>query len=374
MNRNISISRMTLLSRSLMTSVLALAASGALADPDTKTNAASAAVTVRAGRAAAEASASPGRKPRTIVVKTIESDGEGAQKERKETAWLGVGIEEVSDAMASQLGLDSGVGLLVTYVVADSPAAKAGIQKNDVLVTFEEQSLVHPSQLRKLVQVRKEGDRVKLTYFRGGKKESATATLAKREADLSMSDGELNLPGNVFLFEPGAKGFGDSGAWRLEMKHLQDSLKNLHVDREGLQQEIQRSMEDARKAMKDALRHSSNHIAVYGPGGRVLRDLARKHVEIAKGATVTVNSSSDEVKTAVKKDDSGTYVIVASPKKHLTAHDKDGKLVFDGEIETPEQLAKVPKKILAKVEPMLSKVATTKAAEKSETEPEDDSK
>lgn len=51
-----------------------------------------------------------------------------------------------------------------------------------------------------------------------------------------------------------------------------------------------------------------------------------------------------------------------------TAHDKDGKLVFDGEIDTPEQRAKVPPELWEKVKPLLDKVAP-QAEEEPETNP-----
>jgi hypothetical protein len=47
---------------------------------------------------------------------------------------------------------------------------------------------------------------------------------------------------------------------------------------------------------------------------------------------------------------------VANPKKRLTAHDKDGKLAFDGEIETSEQQEKVPKDVWKKVQPMIEQL------------------
>jgi C-terminal processing protease CtpA/Prc len=49
---------------------------------------------------------------------------------------LGVHVVEPSDAMTDQLGLDKGKALVITDVLADSPAAKAGLKKYDVLVEF----------------------------------------------------------------------------------------------------------------------------------------------------------------------------------------------------------------------------------------------
>ena len=57
----------------------------------------------------------------------------------------------------------------------------------------------------------------------------------------------------------------------------------------------------------------------------------------------------------------------ATPSPDLTAHDKDGKLLFDGEIDTPEQRAKVPPELWEKVEPLLDKIAP-RAEEEPDTE------
>ena len=83
---------------------------------------------------------------------------------------------------------------------------------------------------------------------------------------------------------------------------------------------------------------------------------------------MTVRSTGQRVKSVVKSDDSGTIVIVSNPKPHLTAHDKEGKLMFDGEIDTPKQRAKVSPELWEKVEPLLDKVAP-RAEKETETEP-----
>ena len=90
--------------------------------------------------------------------------GRPSNAQGPDSGW-GFPIEEGSEALASQLGLAPGAGLVVTYVAPDSPAAKAGLEKNDVLVELEGQLLVHPAQLRKLVQARKEGDTIELVVL-----------------------------------------------------------------------------------------------------------------------------------------------------------------------------------------------------------------
>jgi hypothetical protein len=50
---------------------------------------------------------------------------------------LGVTAEPLSAALVEQLNLPAGVGLLVTNVASGSPAAKVGLQANDVLVKID---------------------------------------------------------------------------------------------------------------------------------------------------------------------------------------------------------------------------------------------
>jgi hypothetical protein len=59
----------------------------------------------------------------------------------------------------------------------------------------------------------------------------------------------------------------------------------------------------------------------------------------------------------VQTDDSGSYIIEASAKTRLTAHDKDGKLLFEGLIDTPAEREKVPKEVWEKVAPMFDQIA-----------------
>ena len=133
------------------------------------------------------------------------------------------------------------------------------------------------------------------------------------------------------------------------------------MDREALRAEIRKSIEDARRAAETALRQAGNQLDGTSAHLKILEDLAKSGVDIDKDATVTVKSHDHSVQTQVKTDDNGTYVIVANPKKRLTAHDNKGKLLFDGEIETPEQQKKVPKDVWAEVEPMLKQMENPKA-------------
>src|SRR5213595_3190482 len=95
--------------------------------------------------------------------------------------FLGVETSQVPTVVSEQLGLSKGLGLVVEYVVPDSPAAAAGIQQNDILKMLNDQILIEPSQLRKLLQTFSDGTDITLTILRKGQEQKVTVKLAKKE-------------------------------------------------------------------------------------------------------------------------------------------------------------------------------------------------
>src|SRR5438477_1025110 len=95
--------------------------------------------------------------------------------------FLGVETSQVPTVVSEQLGLAKGLGLVVEYVESNSPAASAGVQQNDILKMLNDQILIEPSQLRKLLQTFPEGTEVTLTILRKGKEQKLTIKLAKKE-------------------------------------------------------------------------------------------------------------------------------------------------------------------------------------------------
>jgi hypothetical protein len=302
-----------------------------------------------------------------IAIEKIERSHADTSGSPKEVPWLGVSSAEASEALTSQLDLQPGVGLVVTYVAPDGPAAKAGLKKHDVLIKFEDQSLVHPAQLRKLVQVRKEGDTVKITFYRAGKQKTAPVTLGKTAARFGWMGDEDGWSGHLRVLENQLKDLHLDQAMKDQMKAMHDSLGAMNIDQKKVQEEIRRSMGEARKALHQALSNSTNTDFALNPLRKALENLAGSGVVIDNNATVVVRNSNKEVKSLVQTDESGTLVLVNKPKLHLTAHDKEGNLVFDGEIETSDQRAKVPHELWERVEPLVEKL-NAPSAEKENAE------
>jgi hypothetical protein len=95
----------------------------------------------------------------------------GQAEHAQQSPYLGVGIESLPAALVSHLPktFRNGQGVLVAEVASGSPAEKAGIQRQDILMTYNDQKLFSPEQLAKLVKADSVGDKVALNLIREGK-------------------------------------------------------------------------------------------------------------------------------------------------------------------------------------------------------------
>ena len=102
------------------------------------------------------------------VVEQLKTSGKVAR------GWLGVLIQEVSGELAQSFGLDRPRGALVGQVLEDSPAAKAGIQVGDIILSFNGQAVATSSELPPLVGRIRPGNSAELLLFRAGKEMALT--------------------------------------------------------------------------------------------------------------------------------------------------------------------------------------------------------
>lgn len=96
-------------------------------------------------------------------------------------SYLGVGIFNIDAERAKALKLGEIHGVEVSRVEANSPAAKAGIQVGDILLTLNGQTLDGVEQLGRLVRETPPGGKVKIAVWRGGQSEVVTAILEARK-------------------------------------------------------------------------------------------------------------------------------------------------------------------------------------------------
>ncbi len=94
-------------------------------------------------------------------------------------AFLGVGTEDITKENMGRYGMREVRGVGVTQVIKDSPAEKAGLKKDDVILRFEGESVTSTRKLSRLVGESSADQTVRLTISRGGSEQEVTATLSK---------------------------------------------------------------------------------------------------------------------------------------------------------------------------------------------------
>ena len=269
--------------------------------------------------------------------------------------FLGVETSQVPDVVSEQLGLAKGLGLVVEYIVPNSPAASAGIQQNDILKMLNDQILIEPSQLRKLLQTFSEGTEVTLTILRKGQEQKITVKLAKKE----MPQRHSLMPGGNHDLHWDFDETGDLGE---QMQELKEQLKEQLGDaqRGMIRGAVIKAHEAARRARDDA-RRAAREIRILSNDNGALRGTK---IDLGKAQIVFCDGKGE-----MKLEN-------VNGKKLLTAKDPEGKLLFSGPVETKEDLDKVPADVRQRYEKLqqndLPAVAPRSDADDGDEDDDDD--
>jgi serine protease Do len=95
-------------------------------------------------------------------------------------AWLGIGIQELTPDIAKALSIPVTQGAIVTSVNEGSPAAKAGLKPDDVVVAIDGQKVSSDRELTRTVGFKRPGSVSTLDIYRNGKKQQVKVTLGTR--------------------------------------------------------------------------------------------------------------------------------------------------------------------------------------------------
>lgn len=93
--------------------------------------------------------------------------------------YLGVSIQAVDPDLAKAFGLPRGGGALVGDVSPDSPAAKAGVQRGDVILELDGQAVNGPNDLSVRISEMPPGSVAHLKIFRNGQPRDLNVTLVE---------------------------------------------------------------------------------------------------------------------------------------------------------------------------------------------------
>jgi serine protease Do len=145
-------------------------------------------------------------------------------------SYLGVFLEEVTAERMKDLNLREERGAVVMKVAEGSPAEKAGLKENDVIVSFNGRRVDTVRELQRLLGETPSGRTVSFEVMRGGSTQTFTVTLTKRSANANFFQGN---------FEP----------FKLQEKELQlmeKQLKRSEQDR-GRAEEARKHAQELQK-------------------------------------------------------------------------------------------------------------------------------
>jgi membrane-associated protease RseP (regulator of RpoE activity) len=120
--------------------------------------------------------------------------------------YLGVYAENISRENMARYHLSSPRGVGVTRVVQGSPAEKAGIRKDDVILRLDGENITSVRKLNRLVSEIAPDQSVKVSVSRGGAEQEVTATIAKRD-NSRMAQDYFQVQPRVWKWEGNPKEF-----------------------------------------------------------------------------------------------------------------------------------------------------------------------
>jgi len=243
-----------------------------------------------------------GRRPRADALEPAEGEAAGPRDEPAgQEGYLGIVTGVVSEELHAQLELPDDCGLVVRQVVAGSPAEKAGLLANDVLLTFGGRKVTSPLEFTEMVQETRGGAKVRLDIVRRGKRQNVVAVIEAREAG-AAADGRPGMP-------PLAKG-------PLPQQPLLAGPLGQMLAHEWAKAQAQQAQAQAQ--------------AQAGPGNRRVQT-----------STVTINGHTQT--TTVASDEMGTIEVLGNAgKRTVSIRGADGKEVFKGPLDGEPDFLAVP--------------------------------
>ena len=146
--------------------------------------------------------------------------------------FLGVHAEDIDKEKATRYNLREVRGVGITDVVAGSPAEKAGLKKDDVILRFDNDTVTSVRKLNRLVSEVAPDQSVRLLISRGGAEQEVSVTIGKRNNYTNTLRGALRTPrgrvwspedlkGNIFEGDAGSFVFALGSHRRIGVSTMQ---------------------------------------------------------------------------------------------------------------------------------------------------------
>lgn len=262
-------------------------------------------------------------------------------------ATLGIRALPLDPVLAGHLSLPEGLGLVVHAVPAESPA-KDILKPFDILQKLDDQILVSPQQLHVLVTTHKPGDEIKLAIIRHGKPETVSVKLGEAEKGpppfdvfFNTATGITSLPlpalppmggGMVTIAAPNAE----------ELLRQQEAIRAQIGLPQGPQVPPQAGNIAVRPAPVRAAAQAKSPVKIQRIHAQPQNLAGQKNVQIVSSVTSGMTDVRDGVSIEAKQDNDQQTVRI----------EKDGKTLYEGALNTPDDVEKAPKEFRDRVQAM----------------------
>ncbi len=169
-------------------------------------------------------------------------------------AYLGVELVNLNEPLRAHFGVPEGSGVLVSNVVDDSPAARAGVQVGDIITRFDGNDVTSSRKLTTMVRKAEAGDPADLELWRDGKVETVSTTLDERpRPDLRAGSYSFSFRGKEDLDGDGEidvfvapedvhtkiQEYFNGDEWKERHEHVQRFLHERRPDMKALEERLE---------------------------------------------------------------------------------------------------------------------------------------
>ncbi len=210
--------------------------------------------------------------------------------------YLGITFNDIDDKLARQFDLKKAEGVLISQVLEDSPAEKAGLEEEDIIIKLNGVEITNGKQLQREVARIDAGTKVKVTVLRKGGEKTLTVKLAERPSEGSMA-----------------------GAGGSESEGSSMSAKNLGLELKTLTKDLKRQIgakADSGALVMDIKTDSPAEEAEFVRGDIIIK-ADRKPVESVDDFLdiVSKTKAGEEILVVVERQKYNKFLVIKVPKK-----------------------------------------------------------
>lgn len=249
-------------------------------------------------------------------------------------AYLGVAGSQVPDLLGEHLKLEPGQGVVIRTLQPDGPAAKAGLEVNDVVTKVGGKAVGNHEQLREAVAGHQPGDELDVDYIHRGEAKTARIALGSAPAE---PEGGVAMAGP--LDQLMLDGMPQDQAKRIR-EAIEQNLKAFEgldaLDGEGAINPEQLLGAEVQKRLQQMLQGMAM------PGELKLPDIGNGQFQM-KGTSAIRMLNPDGSGVELKTHDGGKEVRVLGP---------GGKVEWEGPYDTPQDKEAAPPEVREKLDGM----------------------